>query len=297
MNNLYKSNRTVSPVLQWMGAVISAAAYIVCCLPSFYRIGQFFLQTVSAVSLSLFCTAALFFLLPRSLQMIGKGLSLFLIVMLAYAGYEQILAQINAGGFQFWWIHTFFYDRPFTVAMVWCTAFVSVLLLRLFSPFTESYAVFRSDYVEFFRSSFHSFMVFYVLMLIYCFLLQRKPGGDSGLNLVPFAMFFSYFQNIKSSYESTFYLLGNLLCFLPFGFLVRVRREKWSAVYIVLFPVLLSLLIEISQLIFSMGDFDVDDIWMNAIGYYAGYGFALLFDFVRKKRTAGEETTIFSSAA
>ena len=37
MNNLYKSNRTVSPVLQWMGAVISAAAYIVCCLPSFYR--------------------------------------------------------------------------------------------------------------------------------------------------------------------------------------------------------------------------------------------------------------------
>ena len=293
MKKLYKDSPSLPAALQWVVAVLCGAAYVVCCLPSFYWIGKFALQCLSSVFLSFLVTAVIFLFVPRSLRILDKGLSLFLIAMLLFASYRQVLAQMASESVKIWWIHTFFYDRPFTVAMVWCTAFSSVLFLRLFTPFCDALSVFRVDFSGFFYVSFRVFLVFYALVLVYCFFLQRQPSGQSGFNLIPFAMMISYIGSFRYAYETIFYVLGNLLCFLPLGFYLRIRQKNVSGWRILSTPVVFSLLIEASQLLFNTGQFDVDDIIMNAVGYYIGFGIAYLFDFTRKRITAGEETSIF----
>ncbi len=292
MPDLYKDKPALHPVLQWMAAAVCAAAYFFCCLPSFHLIGKFGLQMALSVLLSAMCTALFFFAVPRSMLVLGKGQSLFLAAMLTAAVAEQILQLVESGEFS-GWMHTFFYDRPLTVAVVWAVSYVMLMALRLFLPHVPEYGTFRTDYTRFFKDSSGIFLVFYVCVLLYCFVLQRAPGGESGMNLIPFAMIFAYVGNMSFAYESIFYLIGNLLCFFPFGFFYRIYRKNNNMVRLIFLPILLSLLIEISQLLLGMGDFDVDDIIMNAFGFYVGYFLSFLFDRIRQKRTAGEETTIF----
>lgn len=66
--------------------------------------------------------------------------------------------------------------------------------------------------------------------------------------------------------------VGNILLFIPVGFLfpVVVNRKKW---YVVLAcGVMFSLLIESIQLISKRGCFDLDDILLNGAGVMIGYG-------------------------
>lgn len=293
MPELYKDKSTLHPVLQWTAAAVCAAAYFLCCLPSFHLIGKFALQMTLSVFFSAGCTVVFFFAIPRSLLVIGKGLSLFLSAMLCAALVEQIGQQIKAGKIT-GWIQTFFYDKPLTVAVVWAVAFVLLLALRLFLPQSASLATFREDFARFFRDASGMFMLFYMCVLIYCFLLQRKPGGESGMNLIPFSMILAYIGAMSYAYETVFYLIGNVLCFFPFGFFYRIRHRKADWVRLILMPIVLSLLIEVSQILLGMGDFDVDDIIMNAFGFYFGYFLSFLCDKIREKRTAGEETTVFA---
>ena len=295
MLNLYKDRSTLHPVLQWTAAAVCAAVYFLCCLPSFHLIGRFTLQMALSLLLSAVCTVLFFFVLPRSLSVIGKALSIYLTAMLTIAVVNQIGEQLKAGRFT-GWVHTFFYDRPLTVAVVWAVAFVLPMLLRLFLPMRATSESLRTDYVRFFRDASGVFLLFYLCVLIYCFVLQRSPGGEAGMNLVPFAMIFTYIASASFAYESIFYLIGNILCFFPFGFFYRIYKPRFDIARLILLPIVLSLLIEISQLLFGMGDFDVDDILMNAFGFYFGYLLSFLMDKFREKRTAGEETTIFPHA-
>ena len=288
----YKETSTPTPLWSAIGTILTAAAYSLCCLPSFYRIGHFTEQIILAVVLSLSVSALAFFFLPRCLVFLGKGLSVFLIVYLAVALYGQVKAQMASEQFN-GWINTFFYDKPLIVALVWATPFISVLLLRVFLPLTEQMRLFREDFKKFFHDSVGVFLFFYVCVLVYCFILQRKPGIEPGLNLIPFSMILTYLNSFSFSYESLFYLVGNVLCFFPFGFFYRIYKPHIEPIRTALLPVTLSLLIEVSQLLFRMGDFDVDDIIMNAAGFYIGILVAFLLAKIRQAVTKGEEHTIF----
>lgn len=292
MNVLYRAHKPLPAAVRMIAAVCIGAAYFVCCLPSFHLIGHFAVQMALSVLLSVMVTALLFFLLPRSLTVLGDGLSVFLAAMLIWCAYAQILAQMDAGHFE-GWISIFFYDKPLTVSVVWAAAFVSLMALRLFLPFRPELSQFRADYSVCFRHASGVFLVFYVCVLLYCFILQRKPGNEPGLNLIPFAMIGSYFNSMSYAYESIFYLIGNVLCFFPFGFYDRIYKPDAPLYRRILLPVVLSLLIEVSQLLFRMGDFDVDDILMNAVGFYIGCLLPGWIAKLRSKRTAGEESQIF----
>ncbi|MFQ9515733.1 MAG: VanZ family protein [Eubacterium sp.] len=69
-------------------------------------------------------------------------------------------------------------------------------------------------------------------------------------------------------------LLGNIVCFMPFGFLLpTVSRKKVfkNVISVTLFAMLFSVLIETAQLVTKVGAFDVDDIFLNTIGGLSGY--------------------------
>lgn len=69
-------------------------------------------------------------------------------------------------------------------------------------------------------------------------------------------------------------LLGNIVCFMPFGFLLpTISRKKIfkNIVSVTILAMMFSVFIETAQLLTKVGAFDVDDIFLNTIGGMAGY--------------------------
>ena len=81
-------------------------------------------------------------------------------------------------------------------------------------------------------------------------------------------------------------LLGNIIPFIPFGFLLPIAYKKFSSAISVFCVGLASiLLIELFQFFTKLGSFDVDDIILNMIGIVCGYLMFLVMKriFVREK--------------
>lgn len=105
------------------------------------------------------------------------------------------------------------------------------------------------------------------------------------------------FYTIKSFYNSrrlnTEYkqdnLLGNLLGFVPIGFLLPLLMLRLrKGIHVLLAGFFLSLCFEITQLLFGLGIFDVDDIILNTSGCFAGYFLWWLASrilYLRKQKT------------
>ena len=96
--------------------------------------------------------------------------------------------------------------------------------------------------------------------------------GLGTANFVPFRtikMYIDYAYKLNSVEN----LAGNLLVFVPLGFLLPLISEdvqKFSEVFINVFTFVLG--IEVFQLFSAFGAFDVDDILLNCLGAAIGYG-------------------------
>ncbi len=81
-------------------------------------------------------------------------------------------------------------------------------------------------------------------------------------------MYIRYFPGLNGVEN----LFGNILAFVPYGFLLPVcfkRLAKWWKVFV--WSMVLVLGIEFFQLFSAFGAFDVDDILLNVAGSMAGY--------------------------
>lgn len=79
-------------------------------------------------------------------------------------------------------------------------------------------------------------------------------------------------------------ILGNILAFMPFGFMLPLLNRRYRGFFRMAFlSILFSLTIETLQMLYKVGIFDVDDILMNSIGSILGYLlFALCHKIYRK---------------
>lgn len=106
--------------------------------------------------------------------------------------------------------------------------------------------------------------------------------GLGTANFVPFhtiKMYIDYAYKLNSVEN----LAGNILAFVPFGFLfpmVGKDGEKFPVMFLNAFTFVLG--IETFQLFSAFGAFDVDDILLNCLG--AALGFVAYRLFLRRKR-------------
>lgn len=103
-------------------------------------------------------------------------------------------------------------------------------------------------------------------------------------NIIPFRSMNTQITHI-TQWWALKNLLGNIIPFIPFGFLLPITYRKSSSAVMVLFIGLASiLLIEIFQFLTRLGSFDVDDIILNMIGILCGYLMYLIFQrmFIKK---------------
>lgn len=79
-------------------------------------------------------------------------------------------------------------------------------------------------------------------------------------------------------------ILGNVLAFAPFGFLLPMINRRFHNFFRVLFySFFFSLAVEVLQLILKVGIFDVDDLFLNTMGSIIGFiSHAICSGFYRK---------------
>lgn len=98
------------------------------------------------------------------------------------------------------------------------------------------------------------------------------------INLVPFKTIFEYASNYKAAgtFEALSNILGNLVLFIPFGYLIPTIFRKFSKFRrVLLLTFCLSLLFEVVQYVLGIGSSDIDDIILNTLG--GTFGYAVFF--------------------
>ena len=127
----------------------------------------------------------------------------------------------------------------------------------------------------------------YAIALVYLFFFLPTRQNVRGSNLVPFHTIRRY----KSQYElfkihlPTTYgieaqIYGNILIFIPFGFVLPILFKRFrNPLFSIGLVLVLSLMVESVQRVFRIGQFDVDDIILNATGGIIGFVSFIIADW------------------
>ncbi len=129
------------------------------------------------------------------------------------------------------------------------------------------------------------FWIYFVVLVYFLLLSERKEYTYYRYNLVLFQEIQRFLNGAKyfSTKEILLNLLGNVIGFVPLGFLLPIiRRKKTFSFLCVIFVFLFSLAIEVLQLVFRIGVFDVDDLLLNTLGGLIGYLIYLLCQCMSK---------------
>lgn len=118
--------------------------------------------------------------------------------------------------------------------------------------------------------------------------LERNFGNPEILiyhfqkgNFILFKTITINIQNL-SGWHDLSNLIGNIVAFIPLGiFLVLLSKKKFKGV--LAFSFCLSLSLECLQIVFTIGNFDVDDLILNTSGGLLGYFSIKLYKKVDRK--------------
>lgn len=121
----------------------------------------------------------------------------------------------------------------------------------------------------------------YLCVLFYLLFFSAYRQSVEGLltyNVRPFQTILGYFSNFDGL-SITDQFVGNVLAFVPFGLLLPPLIPRLGSFNrMVGCTVAFSLLVEIAQLIFRVGAFDVDDLLLNACGGVIGFLLSKVFN-------------------
>ena len=119
----------------------------------------------------------------------------------------------------------------------------------------------------------------YIVLLSYFLFFSEHYGRDYvsqdyRYNLVLFKeikRFIEYRQQLGLE-SFVVNIMGNVLAFAPFGFLLPMLNKRYRGFFTTTFlSFFFSLAVELVQMYFKVGIFDVDDIFMNTVGGILGY--------------------------
>lgn len=140
--------------------------------------------------------------------------------------------------------------------MVWMALGLCLMILAKFILFKNT----TSYYKRYFRDQYHSGVI---------------RQGWKRANLTPFATIRHFFKSkrLRTEYKVD-NIGGNILGFMPLGFLIgyiRVNRQKILAMLLCVLGI--SLFFEVTQLLTGLGAMDIDDIILNVLGGLLGFLF------------------------
>mgnify|MGYP002509837445 FL=1 len=157
------------------------------------------------------------------------------------------------------------------------------------------------------RAASQLLFIIYLFVLLYLLFFSESYGRADNTreyryNLVLFREI-KRFYNYRAQLGMKVVLLnlvGNVAAFVPFGFFLPVLWGGLLRFWKILFATFgFSLLVETIQLVYKVGTFDVDDLFLNTIGGVLGYLFLRVWLMLRtghkgkrKVRTAGRKCSM-----
>ena len=132
--------------------------------------------------------------------------------------------------------------------------------------------------------------IIYIALLAYFLFFSERYGRNIvhteyryNLTLFKELRRFIQYRNIIGIESFIVNIFGNILAFTPFGFLLpRISPDNKKLIKITLRTLQFSLTIELLQLVFKVGIFDVDDLLMNTLGGIIGYLIYKILNSFRK---------------
>ena len=97
-------------------------------------------------------------------------------------------------------------------------------------------------------------------------ILFREVSENIRYSFIPFLSFTQLYNKLLAE------ILLNVAMFVPIGYLLGLAKKRMTFVIILKIGCILSLTIEIIQLVSRRGVFNIDDIIHNTLGCAIGYG-------------------------
>jgi len=135
--------------------------------------------------------------------------------------------------------------------------------------------------------------ILYVLLLVYFLFFSEEYGRVTAeervyrYNLVPFVEIrrFWIYREQLGTFAVFSNIFGNVIGFLPFGFILPVIFRRMNSGFLICVSgFILSLTVEVIQLVTKVGCFDVDDMILNTLGATIGYMLFAVCNYLRRKR-------------
>ena len=157
---------------------------------------------------------------------------------------------------------------PFVVVIVTCL-FVCSIVLLLFRV--------KTNYSVFVRQASFCLLMGYVFLVLCTTIFYREETFEKRYYLQPLWSYGVLYNKLLAQ------IIMNVFLFIPIGFLVGGALKKkhlWNALG---FGFVLSLFIEVTQLISTRGVFNVDDIIHNTLGCVIGFiCFVLCYKVIKR---------------
>lgn len=131
--------------------------------------------------------------------------------------------------------------------------------------------------------------IIYVMCLFYVVTFQDVSWSTS--NFVLFKEIFRYKLGTKLFYHN---VVGNMLMFVPFGFLVSYFLKLEKVYSILIISLITSVTIEVTQLLIGRV-FDIDDIILNVIGGFIGFFLFYILNKIKKHFPSWLKNNLFYS--
>lgn len=174
---------------------------------------------------------------------------------------------------------------------------VAMLIVQLFS---KGGMEDKARFITAFRRVEIIFLIACMITLLNGFVFIRDINlfGKRELRIVPFGTIIALWNSNLTPFQLFCQYAGNLLLFFPFGFSAKSRNldktnSKAKRIMFYIFPVLLTLFIELSQLILNTGYCDIDDVMLNIVGYYIGVAAVILCNGLRSAITKKHDKNMF----
>ena len=124
-----------------------------------------------------------------------------------------------------------------------------------------------------FRKIYRIFVLPYTIFLLYLMFIGfgREQHEANIVRLLPLVSTILFVQNTTSWESIIINLLGNIIMFIPFGFLGWLNAKYFNFKKLIVDFLSALIIVEALQYLTRLGVFDIDDLALNSIGVWIGF--------------------------
>ena len=124
-----------------------------------------------------------------------------------------------------------------------------------------------------FRKIYRFFIFPYTIFLLYLMFIGfgREQHEANIVRLLPLVSTILFVQNTTSWESIIINLFGNIIMFIPFGFLGWLNAKYFSFKKLIVDFLSVLIIVEALQYLTRLGVFDIDDLALNSIGVWIGF--------------------------